>query len=49
MAVEFGQLNTVTKIGLEPQKLNIYSEQQGTVFLTTKETKKFYKNSMSHP
>jgi hypothetical protein len=30
-----------TKIGFEPQKLNIYGEQQGTLFLTTKETKTF--------
>jgi hypothetical protein len=31
----------VTKIGFEPQKLNIYGEQQATLVLTTKETKKF--------
>jgi hypothetical protein len=31
----------MTKIGFEPQKINIYGEQQGTLFLTTKETKKF--------
>jgi hypothetical protein len=30
-----------TKIGLEPQKLNIYGEQHGTLFLTTKERNKF--------
>jgi hypothetical protein len=41
MAVKFGQLNSVTKIGFEQQKLIIYGEQQGTLFLTTKETKKF--------
>jgi hypothetical protein len=41
MAVKFGQLNSMTKIGFEPQKLNIYGEQQGTLILTTKETKKF--------
>jgi hypothetical protein len=41
MAVKFGQLNGVTKTGFEPQKLNIYWEQQGTLFLTTKETNKF--------
>jgi hypothetical protein len=41
MAVKFVQLNSVTKIGFEPQKLNIYGEQQGTLFLTIKETKKF--------
>jgi hypothetical protein len=28
--------NGVTKIGFEPQKLNIYVEQQRTLFLTTK-------------
>jgi hypothetical protein len=41
MAGKFGQLNSATKIGFEPQKWNIYVEQQGTLFLTTKETKKF--------
>jgi hypothetical protein len=41
MAAKFGQLNSATKIGFEPQKLNIYSEEQGTLFLTTTETKKF--------
>jgi hypothetical protein len=41
MAVKFGQLNSVTKIGFKPQKWNIYGEQQGTLFLTTKEKKKF--------
>jgi hypothetical protein len=39
MAVKFGQLNSVTKTGFEPQKWNIYSKQHGTLFLTTKETK----------
>jgi hypothetical protein len=41
MAVKFVQLNNVTKIGFEQQKLNIYDEQQGTLFLTTEETNKF--------
>jgi hypothetical protein len=36
MAVKFGQLNGATKIGFEPQKLHIYWEQQGTLFLTYK-------------
>jgi hypothetical protein len=27
MAVKFGQLNSVTKIGFEPQKLNIYGKE----------------------
>jgi hypothetical protein len=36
-----GHLNNVIKIGFEQQKLNIYGEQQATLFLTTKETKKF--------
>jgi hypothetical protein len=49
MAVKVGQLNNVTKIGFELQKWNVYDEQQGTRFLTTKEMKKFYKNSVSHP
>jgi hypothetical protein len=41
MAVKFEELNSVTKIGFEPQKWNIYGKQQGTLFLTTKEVKKF--------
>jgi hypothetical protein len=40
MAVKFEQLNSVIKIGFEPQKLNIYVEEEGTLFLTTKEIKK---------
>jgi hypothetical protein len=35
--VKFEQLNSMIKIGFEPQKLNIYGKQQGTLFLTTKE------------
>jgi hypothetical protein len=45
---EIWALNNVIKIGFELQKWNIYGEQQGTLFFTTKETKKFYKNSMPH-
>jgi hypothetical protein len=41
MTVKFGQLNSVTKIGLEPQKRNIYGERQSTLFSATKETRKF--------
>jgi hypothetical protein len=41
MAVKFGQLSNATKIDFEPQKLNIYGEQQGTLSLTTKGTKQF--------
>jgi hypothetical protein len=41
MAVKSGQLDNVTKIGFELQKWNIYSEQEDTLFLTTKGTKKF--------
>jgi hypothetical protein len=36
MAVKFVQLKSVTKIGFQPQEGNIYGEQQGTLFLTTK-------------
>jgi hypothetical protein len=41
MAVKFGHLNNATKIGFKPQKKNIYSEQRGTLCLTTKEINKF--------
>jgi hypothetical protein len=34
------QKSSVTKIGCKLQKLNIYGIQQGTLFLTTKETQK---------
>jgi hypothetical protein len=36
MAVKFGHLNNAIKTGFKLQKLNIYGEQQGTLFLTTK-------------
>jgi hypothetical protein len=34
-------LSNATKIDFEPQKWNIYGEQQGTLSLTTKGTKQF--------
>jgi hypothetical protein len=37
--VKFGHLYNVKKIGFEPQKLNIYARQQGTLFFTRKENK----------
>jgi hypothetical protein len=48
LTAKFGQLNSVTKIDFELQKLNIYGEQQGTLFLNTKEKRRSFRRTPYH-